>query len=107
MSTPVTIDVPEVQTFDFKLQGGKKIYHFPLPKFLPRSLARKAAHVAEITDTMQQNVAGQEFIDALFAKYAPDLMDSETLTPSLQMAIFSQWNGSSTSDDEEQPDLGE
>lgn len=107
MSTPVTIDVPEVQTFDFKLQGGKKIYHFPLPKFLPRSLAKKMTHVAEVTDTVQQNIAGQEFIDALFEKYAPDLVDDEALTPDLQMTIFIQWKGFTIEGDGEKVDLGE
>lgn len=91
-----TIHVPEQQTFDFRLDDGKAIYHFPKPQYLPRGLARRMSAIPGITDETRQNIAGQEFIDLLFDTYAPKLADDERLTPMLQMTIFKAWRDSAT-----------
>ena len=90
------IHVPEQQTFNFQLDGTGTVYSFPKPQYLPRSLARRMSSISAITDETRQNIAGQEFIDLLFDKYAPALADDERLTPMLQMTIFKAWRDSAT-----------
>ena len=64
------VEKAKTQTFDFQIQGSKKIYKIPLLSQLPMSYIKKANKLTSGTDE-----DAFEFVNELFEKYAPGVID--------------------------------
>ena len=86
--TAVTITRDEVQNFEFKIDGSRKIHRIPLVAYLPYSFMRRMLTID----------SDQSFALALLHEFCPELEADDSFTLGTAMAVYEAWQKASKED---------
>lgn len=65
----------KVKTFDFQIEGSKKVYHVPVLSALPVSTLMKARDLKDIDDDAERAEKTYDFFYDIFRDEVPEVLD--------------------------------